>query len=85
MSESARNMPATNFGEVRKIQDFFETGGLLTKACDEVGFNYETVRRNIQGETKKVKLIYAVILGAWIEYWKRQEAERRELSKQVPE
>lgn len=66
------------------LQTFFNTGGLLTKACDEIGLDVGRVRRNLQGKAKDIKIIYAVILLEWQRMWESQEVDRRKLSEMAP-
>lgn len=85
MPDKAKTMPEkTDFHTVEIIKEFFATGVSLSKACEETGLDYRNVRNNLAGPAGSVKLVYAVILGKWVSLWKSQEAERRELAKQVP-
>jgi len=76
--------PIMTFDEVVRIQEFFNINNLTTKACEETGLEYHSVRRNLMGKSKDVKLTYAVILGEWSRMWERQEAERKALADEVP-
>jgi len=69
----------------KEMQQFFNDGGLLKKACKETGLDYESVRRNLKGEASKIKIMYAVILIKWRHMWESGEADRKELARYVPE
>lgn len=73
------------------LKEFFNKSGLLSKACDETGIEYYTVRRQFQGDVKKISIIYVVVLLEWQKMWKkhevvmgRLESERRKLAEKVP-
>ena len=72
------------FHGYQEIRSFFNSGSLLTRACSETSLDYTSVRRNLNGPPKNVRLIYAVVLQRWMEMWKAHEAERRELANAVP-
>ena len=74
------------------LKEFFDKSGLLSKACDETSIEYHTVRRQFQGDVKKISIIYAVVLLEWQRMWEKHEvvmgkheAERRTLAEKVPQ
>ena len=75
--------PTTSVSEVTRIRDFFDNGGLLTQACRELGLEYQTVRRNLNGRPGDIKLSYAVMLGEWVRQWEAQTAERVAISEGI--
>jgi hypothetical protein len=83
IEQLAAKTPVIGFEEVKVIQRFFEKGALLSRACKETGLDVQAVRRNLKGDSKNVRLMYAVILGEWLRMWRRQEEQRKAIAEQV--
>lgn len=84
MTNIAKESQNITIEDCKKVQDFFKSErGLLAKACNETGLEFNAVRYNLQGATEGIKLLYAVILSEWRRRWVIQERARRRLADDV--